>query len=95
MTSQKRDPYQDSDKHGLFPQKVATALYKNAQFAISSACPLSLFRSVSVLKFEKDQGECNVHVQHIQNKRTLKSCVLIPSLLQPVNVFKQLDHLSA
>ena len=61
MTSQKRDPYRDLDKHGLFRREVARALYENAQeFAIRSARPVSVFRSVPVSKFEEDPGEFNV-----------------------------------
>ena len=60
MTSQKRDPYRDSDKYGPFLQKLARALCENTQFAISSACPFSIFRSVPVSKFNKDPWEYNV-----------------------------------
>ena len=60
MTSQKRDPYQDSDKYGPFLQKLARVLYENTQFAISSACPFSNFRSISVLTLDKDPREYNV-----------------------------------
>ena len=59
MTSQKHDPYQDSDNHRPFLQKVARVLYENAQFAISSARRFSVFRSVLVAKFESDPGEYN------------------------------------
>lgn len=59
MTSQKREPYQISDKHGPFLQKVARGQYKNAQFAISSVHPFNVCRSVAVSKFEKDPGEYN------------------------------------
>ena len=41
-------------------QEVARALYGNAQFAISSARPFSVLRSVPVSKFEEDPGEYNV-----------------------------------
>ena len=58
MTSQKRDPYRD--KYGPFLQKLARALYANTQFAISSACPFSIFRSIPVSKYDKDPWEYNV-----------------------------------
>lgn len=60
MTSQKRDPYQISAKHGPFLQKVARRLYENAQVAISSVHPFNVCGSVAVLKFEKDPGEYNL-----------------------------------
>ena len=56
----KRDPYQDSNKHGPFLQEVARVLYENKHFAISSAPPFEVFNSVAVMKFEKDLGEYNV-----------------------------------
>ena len=59
MTSQKHDPYQDSDNHRPFLQKAARVLYENAQFAISSARRFSVFRCVPLSKFEKDSGEYN------------------------------------
>ena len=57
MTSQKRDPYWDSDKYGPFLQQVARALYENAQFSIISARPFIVFRSLPISKLEKDPGE--------------------------------------
>ena len=56
----KRNPHRDSEKHWPFLQEVARALYGNAQFAISSARPFSVLRSVPVSKFEEDPGEYNV-----------------------------------
>ena len=56
----KRNPHRDSDKHRPFLQEVARALYGNSQFAISSARPFSVLRSVPVSKFEEDPGEYNV-----------------------------------
>ena len=57
MMSPKRDPYQDSDKHGPFLQEFARVLH---QFAISFAGPFDVFRSVPVSKFEQDPGGYNV-----------------------------------
>ena len=61
MMSPKRDPYQESDKRGLFLQEFARVLYeKKKQFAISFAGPFDVFRSVPVSKFEQDPGGYNV-----------------------------------
>ena len=60
MTSQKRDPRRDSDKHWPFLQDVVRALYGNTQFAIRSARPFSVLRRVPVSKFEEDPGEYKV-----------------------------------
>ena len=57
MTSQKRDPRRDSDKHWPFLQDVVRAL---TQFAIRSARPFSVLRRVPVSKFEENPGEYNV-----------------------------------
>ena len=53
----KRDPHRDSDKHWPFLLEVARTLYRNAQFAISSAHRFSVFRSVPVSKFEERPGK--------------------------------------
>ena len=60
MTSRKRDPHRDSDKHWPSLLEVAKTHYGSAQFAISSARRLSVFRSVPVSKFEESPGKCNV-----------------------------------
>ena len=64
MTSQKRAPHRDSDKHWPFLLEVARTLCGNvrgdAQFAISSDRRLSVFRNVPVSKFEERPGKYNV-----------------------------------
>ena len=69
MTSQKRDPHRDSDKHRPFLLEVARTLYRNAQFAISSARRFSVFRSVPVSKFDERPGKYNV-----EQIKTLLEC---------------------
>ena len=65
MTSQKRDPHRDSDKHWLFLVEVARTLYRKAEFAISSACRFS----APVSKFEESPGKYNV-----EQIKTLLKC---------------------
>ena len=69
MTSQKRDPHRDSDKHWPFLLEVARTLYRNAHFAISSARRFSVFGSVPVSKFEERPGKYNV-----EQIKTLLEC---------------------
>ena len=57
MTSQKRDPHRDSDKHWPFLLEGARTLYGNAQFGISSARRFSVFSVVPVSKFEERPGK--------------------------------------
>ena len=66
MTSQKRDPHRDSDKHWPFLPEVARTLYGKGQFAISSARRLSVFRSVPVSKFEERPGKYNSRFEYAQ-----------------------------
>ena len=57
MMSPKRDPYQESDKCGLFLQEFARVLHeRKKQFAISFAGPFDVFRSVPISKFAQDPG---------------------------------------
>ena len=66
MTSQKRDPHRHSDKHWPSLLEVARTLYGSAQFAISSARRLSVFRSVPVSKFEERPGKYNSRFEYAQ-----------------------------
>ena len=76
MTSQKRDPHRDSDKHWPSLLEVGRTLYGSAQFAISSARLFSVFRSVPISKFEERPWEYNVEqiktLPVIRDSNTLK-----------------------
>ena len=100
MTSQKRDSHRDSDKHSPFLLEVARTLYRNAQFAISSARRFSVFRSVPVSKFEERPGKYNVEqIKTLLKCKELKQsgkwenfqtpCLDTLCAAQPVNVFEE------
>ena len=76
MTSQKRDPHRDSDKHWPSLLEVGRTLYGSAQFAISFARLFSVFRSVPISKFEERPEEYNVEqiktLLVIRDSNTLK-----------------------
>ena len=102
MTSQKRDPHRDSDKHWPSLLEVARTLYGSAQFAISSARLFNVFRSVLVSKFDELPGEYNVEqiktLPVIRDSNTLKLGEFINYKTKPVlellGVYEQTPNVS-
>ena len=88
MTSQKRAPHRDSDKHWPFLLEVARTLYGNAQFAASlrSVLPrrFSVFRSVLVSKFEERLRKYNLEqIKTLLNCKELKQSGKWENFLTP------------
>ena len=102
MTSQKRDPHRDSDKHWPSILEVGRTLYGSAQFAISFARLFSVFRSVPISKFEERPGEYNVEqiktLPVIRDSNTLKLGEFVHYKTKPVlellGVYEQTPNVS-